>query len=105
MGEPRSIPLSAPVETSTIPVTGNGSAQHKAFNSAVQDDGTENKFPIIFANNKSMMDDDDMTQLTMDHALMDCSNASTRMLSYGNYSSPPQQPAFKKETKREKADC
>jgi len=102
--EPRSIPLSAPVETSTIPVTGNRSAQHEAFTSAVQDDQTENKFPIIFANNNSMMDDDEMTQLTMDHALMDCSNASTRMSSYGNYSSRPQQPAFKKETKKEKAN-
>jgi hypothetical protein len=68
--------------------------QQAAFTSL--QDQMEKNFPVIYANSNSMADDE-MTVITMDHALMDYRNEDSRSLSFGNYSRP--QPQLKKETK------
>jgi hypothetical protein len=86
--EPAYIPSSPPAVKSLGP-------QQAAFTSL--QDQMENNFPIIFANSNSVADDE-MTLITMDHALVDYRNEDNRWPSFEKYPSP--KPQLKKEAKK-----
>jgi hypothetical protein len=86
--EPAYIPSSPPAVKSLGP-------QQAAFTSL--QDQMENNFPIIFANSNSVADDE-MTLITMDHALVDYRNEDNRWPSFEKYPSPKLQ--LKKEAKK-----